>query len=271
MFADLDETLRQLLIQRVPIDLSEVDVSFEAPDREWSGRLSRPTVDMFLYDVQENLELRETDWEVRKDANGAIRKRRPVRIDATYLVTAWARMPEDEHRLLWRVLATLAKHPVLPSELLHGGMAEQPYAIQTKVARPDQLRTNPADLWQAVDNRIRPGLRYTATLALDTEMQFTSPLVFTRTQRLERLDADYMFETTSISGRVRQSTNGQHPVPDATVVLRETGARAFTDAEGKFRIPRAPRGPVTLVAWSPGRPEVTRTLEVPSPDYDLEV
>ncbi len=51
MFADLDETIRDLLIKNVPIDLTEVDISFEAPDREWSGRLSRPTVNCFLYDV----------------------------------------------------------------------------------------------------------------------------------------------------------------------------------------------------------------------------
>jgi hypothetical protein len=133
------------------------------------------------------------------------------------------------------------------------------------------LRTNPADLWQAVDNRIRPGLRYTATLALDPEMEITSPLVFTRRQRLERLDSDDMVETVTIAGYVRERGNGQQVIPDATVVLRETGARAFTDAEGRFAISRAPQGPVTLVAWTPGRPEVTRTLEVPSPDYDLEV
>src|SRR5579872_2360538 len=60
MFADLDETIRQLLIHGVPLDLSEVDVSFDAPDREWSGRLSRPTVNCFLYDVRENLEMRQT-------------------------------------------------------------------------------------------------------------------------------------------------------------------------------------------------------------------
>ena len=59
MFADLDETIRLLLIRHVPLNLSEVDVSFDAPDREWSGRLSRPTVNCFLYDVRENEDLRE--------------------------------------------------------------------------------------------------------------------------------------------------------------------------------------------------------------------
>src|SRR2546425_13010782 len=102
MFADLDETIRQLLIRFVPLDLTEVDVSFEAPDRDWSGRLSRPTVNCFLYDVRENLELRRTDWEVQRKNGEGTSKRLPARIDATYQITVWARAPEDEHRLLWR-------------------------------------------------------------------------------------------------------------------------------------------------------------------------
>ncbi len=115
MFADLDETIRQLLIKQVPLDLSEVDVSFEAPDREWSGRLSRPTINCFLYDVRENLDLRATDFEtMRNNGKGtSTAKRFPARIDATYQVTIWARAPEDEHQLLWRVLVVLYRNPVL--------------------------------------------------------------------------------------------------------------------------------------------------------------
>ena len=39
MFADLDETIKKLLDKELHDDLSDVDVSFDAPDREWSGRL----------------------------------------------------------------------------------------------------------------------------------------------------------------------------------------------------------------------------------------
>src|ERR1700693_5390653 len=104
MFADLDETIRQLLIRDVPHDLSEVDVSFEAPDRERSGRLSRPTINCFLYDVRENLEMRATGCDqMRSNTNGPPTSRRlPARVDATYQITIWARAPEDEHHLLWR-------------------------------------------------------------------------------------------------------------------------------------------------------------------------
>src|SRR2546430_1669972 len=100
LFADLDETIRQLLIRDVPLDLSEVDISFETPDRDWSGRLSRPTINCFLYDVRENLELRATDFEhMRNNSNGTTTTRRlPARVDATYQITIWARAPEEDRK-----------------------------------------------------------------------------------------------------------------------------------------------------------------------------
>src|SRR5207248_903953 len=162
VFADLDETIRQLLIDHVPLDLSEVDVSFDAPDREWSARLSRPTVNCFLYDVHQNLERRDAEWAVVRDqrTRTVSRKQGPLRIDATYYLTVWARMPEDEHRLLWRVLTVLARFPSLPGGLLAGALPDQPYPLQTRVALPAEQRTSATDLWQALDNRVRPSLSY---------------------------------------------------------------------------------------------------------------
>src|SRR5919206_154962 len=122
MFADLDETIRELLIKRVPLDLSEVDVSFEAPDREWSGRLSRPTVNCYLYDVRENHEFRETDYELERRNGVALRTKAPIRIDVSYQVTVWARAAEDEHRLLWRVLGALLRAARPPEGFLQGGL-----------------------------------------------------------------------------------------------------------------------------------------------------
>ncbi|MGH2350508.1 MAG: Pvc16 family protein [Chloroflexota bacterium] len=274
MFADLDETIRRLLIRDVPLDPSEVDVNFEAPDREWSGRLSRPTINCFLYDVRENHELRETDWEVRRVNGIAARKKSPLRIDATYQLSAWARAPEDEHRLLWRVLVALAKHPLLPDDLCQGMMKGQSYPVPAQVAQPEQAPRNPADLWQVIDNRIRPTLTYVVTVALDLSVEQTAPLVFTRLARLRRRrngQVDDDTEQLAIGGKVHRRGDAAEVIPGAVVVLRETGEAVTTDDEGRFRIPRAPRGPITLLVRAPGRREVTRRAEVPSPHYDLEV
>jgi hypothetical protein len=274
VLADLDETVRQLLIRHVPLDLTTVDVSFDAPDREWSGRLSRPTVNCFLYDVRENEDLREAAWDYARDArNGTVQRRRvPVRINATYNVTVWARAPEDEHNLLWRVLTALAQHPVLNLDTVEGGLKEQPFPLLAKVAKSDTARANPADLWQALDNRIRPSLTYALTLALDPDTVFTSPMVFTpitRTRQLRSVEADFD-EMLVIAGRVRDRSDASTLVEGARVRLRERGSESITGPDGSFAF-RAPRGSVTLEVEAPGRKPISKSAAVPSPNYDLEV
>ena len=269
VFADLDETIRALLIRCVPLELAEVDVSFEAPDREWSGRLSRPTVNCFLYDIRENLELRQTDWEVQRRSNGTATIRRlPTRIDATYQITVWARAPEDEHRLLWRVMAALFRNQDIPDSLLQGELKEQPFPLKARVAQPNQSRANPAELWQALDNRVRPVLTYTVTLALDPDQVYTSPLVFTSVMGLRQKgtpEPDSLHYR--IRGRVRADDRG---IPGATVCLKETGAEVESSQDGGFAF-RARPGALTLLVTLPDGQTATRAINVPSPEYDVLV
>ena len=268
MLADLDESIRQLLISQVPLDPAVVDISFEAPDREWSGHLSRPTLNCFLYDLRENQELRRNDWEMSQ-ANGRQQKRKPpLRIDASYQISAWARAAEDEHQLLWRTLVALARHPELPDAVLQGMLKDVPGQLPAKVGQPDQTPRNPADLWQALDNRIRPSLTYVVTLALDPDIQFTAPLVFTSVTRLQRYSGETVQERVQIGGWVR-TTDGSAQLAGVSVRIRETGEEAVTDAEGRFVFRHTPRGPITLVAHSAGRKDIAQRFDVPAPSYDL--
>jgi hypothetical protein len=271
MFADLDETIRELLIKQVPIDLTEVDISFEAPDREWSGRLSRPTVNCFLYDVRENLDLRQTDWEQTKKNGSTTSKRLPARIDATYQITVWARAPEDEHRLLWRALVALFKHPVIPETLLQGQLKNQVFPTRAVAVQPSQARANPAELWQALDNRIRPALTYTVTVPLDQDIEFTAPMVFTRRTRLWGAAGDEpAAEGIQIQGQVRHKGDADTGVPGITVQLRETGAEFITNQDGRFAF-KTREGQITLIATGPSGKQATRKVEVPAQEYDLEL
>jgi len=273
LFADLDETIRQILIAGVPLDLSEVDVSFDAPDRDWSGRLSRPTVNCFLYDVRENLELRATDFEtMRNNGNGTSTSRRlPARIDATYQITIWARAPEDEHHRLWRVLAVLFRQPVLADDILQGGLKGQPFPTHAKIIQPNQARANPAEMWQSIDNRIRPALTYTVTIPLDPELVFTDPMVFTRRMRVFGEDPTQpVAEGLQISGRVRDRKDANIGIPNALVTLKESGASMTTDALGRFAF-RVHEGKSHLTVLLPDGKEVSHEIEVPSPEYDLKV
>ena len=61
MINDVDEAIKQLLIKEKAIDPADVDISFDAPDKEWSSSISKPTVNVYLYDFRENHQLRSFD------------------------------------------------------------------------------------------------------------------------------------------------------------------------------------------------------------------
>jgi len=174
MINELDETLRQLLIQKTPLDPAQVEVNFELPDREWSAGLAKPTINLYLYDIRENRELRELDWIAGQDEHGITRRRAPTRIDLSYLVTAWTRAVEDEHRLLWQALATF-RHPLLPDALLQGDLREQGRSVRLSTAQGDGVLKNPADFWAALDNQLKPSISLAVTVELDLGIVITAP------------------------------------------------------------------------------------------------
>jgi len=150
MIPDLDETLKQLLIQRVPLDPAEVDIAFDLPDREWAAGLSKPALNLYLYDIRENREFRENDWVVERNGNNTgTKRRRPLRVDLSYMITVWTQAVEDQHRLLWHTLATLLRHPVLPTEMLQGELRTTVERLGLEVrmdaAQPDGVMKSPAD------------------------------------------------------------------------------------------------------------------------------
>ena len=118
MIQDVDESLRAL-VKRDALNGSKADVAFDAPTKEWSSRRNTPTVDLYLYDIREDLEQREVMWESVRDDSGFITERRPParRFKLSYLVTAWTQRPEDEHRLLSSLLSCFLRNQTVPVDV----------------------------------------------------------------------------------------------------------------------------------------------------------
>jgi hypothetical protein len=281
MLEDLDETLRLLLIAEMPVKNGEVEISFDQPKREWSARLSRPTLNLFLYDVRENNVLRQHQWE-QLPGNGtdqrAHLKRLPFRVDCTYMLTTWATVPEDEHRLLTRSLLALFRFPILPEDRLVGSLRNPPFDVQARLASHDKL-TNPAEVWSSLDNEIRPTVSYMVTLALDPWKELSTPLVLTRTlrtgqsarPRAEHLDPGTSSELGVVGGRVTQT--GGAPLAGISIAIKGTGLFTETDLQGRFVLGSLPPGSYTLVAWPPkGKPKEKR-ISIPEKEgnYDMAI
>jgi len=54
---EVDEALRRL-VKEEALRGSDVDVVFDAPTREWAARRTAPTVNLYLYDLREDLRRR---------------------------------------------------------------------------------------------------------------------------------------------------------------------------------------------------------------------
>jgi hypothetical protein len=163
---DLDDSVKELLVQKVPIDIASVDIKFEMPTSAWATGVTKPTLNLFLYDVRENHELRDNQRYLTRSGGVASERRAPVRIDFTYLITAWTADVADEHQLLGRLLTTLLRYPLLPDEVLKGAMLTQPRPLQAWIAQPERT-PNAWDFWGALDGRLKAGISYVVTASLE--------------------------------------------------------------------------------------------------------
>jgi len=170
---DLDRTVEELLRRELaPALVEQVGISFAAPDAEFPpSSVTLPAIDLFLYDIRENLELRRTGWIVEHDNNGtATKKLAPVRVDCSYLITAWASesstsRPLDEHRLLSEVMKVLIRYPVIPEVLLQGSLKGQEPPLPSSTLQPGRLQSV-AEFWQALGGKPKAALNYTVTIGI---------------------------------------------------------------------------------------------------------
>jgi len=272
VITDIDETLKQLLIKKVPLKPGEVDICFEMPDREWSAKSTRPRVNFYLYDIRENHELREFDWTVERNGNKtATKKTAPIRVDLSYLVTVWTNAIEDEHRLLWYVMAALFRHPNIPEDLFQGELKGHDLLLNTQVAQPDGVLKNPADFWGAMDNRLKPAINYVITVPLDLEYQATAPIVRSWILRLHGEGNLIDKEWVQIEGMVCQKGKPERGIAGATLLIKETGGTANTDELGRFAFGRLSQGNYTVRVSAPDRKEREIALTIPGKSYDIEI
>jgi hypothetical protein len=195
---DLDRTLERLLRANLPADVvSQIAISFAAPDNEFPpSAVTLPAIDLFLYDVRENAELRDPEWILDETADGKARRRHaPVRVDCSYLVTAWpsgsSTTPAlDEHRLLGLTIQALLLHPTIPPELLQGALAGADPPLPTGTLQPGRLQSL-GEFWQALGGKPKTAVHYTVTLAVEVGIPIEAgPPVREPVLRLEQAEAD---------------------------------------------------------------------------------
>ncbi len=169
MIHEVDSALRALIL-REGLDGADAEVVFDAPTKDWAARRTTPTVDVYLYDIREDLRRRERGVvNEYDDALRVVARRLPPRhFKLSYLITAWTQRPVDEHRLLSALLACFLRQDAVPADLLGGPLATSGLPVPLSVALPPPEDRSFADVWSALGGELKPSLDIVVTVPTDT-------------------------------------------------------------------------------------------------------
>jgi hypothetical protein len=169
---EVDQALRRL-VRDEALSGTDVEVAFDAPTKDWAARRNAPTVNVYLYDVREDLRRRQRGL-VNEYENGVVAARHlpPRHYKLSYLITAWTQRPEDEHRLLSSLLAGFVRYEAVPVELLSGSLAELGLPVPITTALPPPEDRAFADVWTALGGELKPSLDVVVSAPVDTGRRF---------------------------------------------------------------------------------------------------
>jgi hypothetical protein len=177
---EIDDALRTL-IKREALRGTDVEVVFDAPTKDWSTRRNAPTIDVYLYDIREDLRRREMARIEMRDNDGRVVSRHepPHWYKLSYLVTAWTQRPEDEHRLLAGTLQCFLRHQMLPTDVLVGSLEGLQLPIPITCALPPPEDRALSDVWSALGGELKPSLDVVliAPFDVDTVIEVGPPVL----------------------------------------------------------------------------------------------
>jgi Pvc16 N-terminal domain len=172
VIAEVDDAVRAL-VRGDALAGTDVEVVFDAPTKDWAVRRNAPTVNLYLYDIREDMHRRERGLVNEYDERGFVVSRHmpPRHFRLSYLVTAWTQRPEDEHRLLSALLSCFIRHDSIPDELLSGPL-RLGLPVAVTVALPPPEDRSFADVWSALGGELKPSLDLVISAPIDTGQHY---------------------------------------------------------------------------------------------------
>lgn len=114
-------------------------VRFDAPDPAWARHPpEQPFVDVFLYDIAQEVNGLSTEAVPIRDAEGRTVARQPQarRYRLSYLLTAWSADVAADHEMLGSVMTGCADAAIIPAEFVPGILAEAGLPVEVRCAPP---------------------------------------------------------------------------------------------------------------------------------------
>jgi hypothetical protein len=271
VLGDLDAAVRALFERELGTGAA---VSFDTPTAAWAEGLSGPVLNLYLYDVKESRNERRVEWDQAQVNGRTVERPPPVRIDVSYVISAWAKAAEEEHGLLSAALAVAYAHPALPDDVRTGALAEDEayhHELAVRVAQPPGEGHGPA-FWSSLGAGHKASIDFgVGVWCRPGRAMEQAPLVRTQTVRVGVRDrpAAGIEELHRVAGSVR--TRAGEPAAGAWVVLPDTGGFAVTDAEGRFSVGSVRGGSHRLQVRAADGAEAEAAADVPGGPIELEL
>ena len=162
---------------REEASLSVADISFQIPTKAWSSGLEKAPINLYLFDIRENTELRKNEWEtVTRSDSTVTQQKPPARVDLFYMITAYSDKEKnakifEEHQLLSRMLAVVHNFAFIPEDpyLIDNlpGISPIP-KIPIEAVHPKFLDEQGGfQLWSAIDQFLKPAVYIKVTVPIE--------------------------------------------------------------------------------------------------------
>lgn len=263
--------------EKFPDELGKVEhITFDRPDDK--SKPAEKIINLFLYDIRENLDLRSNELVIERRNGDVITHRPPLRVACSYLVTAWpigvVELALQEQRLLSQVLQVFSQLPTIPAHFLQGNLKKQSLPLPMVTALVDPQK-NLSEFWTALGSQLRPSLTLTAIFEMEAPDYQTDAMVVTDRVRLEpakristdqeQVSAGMADELFRIGGRVTDASNS--PVKGASVAVKGLGLKTTTDGDGRFILEgMKPGGWILRIKADAKAKAQEKKINVPKPD-----
>jgi hypothetical protein len=224
----IDTSLEAFFRATVPLSSQDVDVAFEPPDREWSAKLTRPTVNLFLRDIRHSSERSRSGVEELERDGRIVRRLALPRVELRYLITAWTSDHGDERALLSGLMRTLLAHGEIPEPFVAEGLRHHP-APRILMARTTDDHADHSD---GIDGQLKPGITMIVISVVETDVYTPAgPPVAVFEARLAAIgDGDHdTFSVRRVAGEVVD------PAAVGVAVISPRGSTTV-NAAGRFVI-----------------------------------
>jgi hypothetical protein len=141
----LNFSLERFLREETPLPASSIDISFETPDKDWSARLVRPTVNVFLHEIRRST-ARSVTGTFTKVGNGEHRREALAPfVRLRFAISVWTTDTSDEHQLLGDVLSLVATAGSIPAAYLEAPLNSLGNRVEMTLVGEEIRSAN--DIW----------------------------------------------------------------------------------------------------------------------------